>query len=414
MRLEMVAELCPALTPEQRTAVLYDWRIIGRDDQQPPDGEWSIWLVKAGRGFGKSRTGAEATIDVAYRQPGIRIALVAPTASDVRDVMIEGESGIMACSPPNFTPLYEPSKRRLTWPNGSMATTFSAEEPARLRGPQFAFAWCDEAAVWKYAASWDNLMMGLRLGKHPQCVVTTTPKRTPTMKVIESMPGLVVTRGRTFDNSSNLAPTFLTTLMSRYEGTRLGRQELDGEDLVDDPDALWQRDTIDSRRVPEHPELARIVVAIDPAVTSGQDSDETGIIVAGIGTDKRGYVLADLSGRYTPDKWARVAIDAYREWQADRIVAESNQGGDMVSHTLRTVDQDVPVKLVHASRGKVARAEPVSALYQQGKVSHVGSHARLEDQLCTWTLGQASPDRLDALVWALTELILSRSEVAFG
>jgi predicted phage terminase large subunit-like protein len=234
------------------------------------------------------------------------------------------------------------------------------------------------------------------------------------MAAIESMPGLVITRGRTFDNASNLAPTFLSTLMTRYAGTRLGRQELEGDDLVDDPDALWQRDVIDAKRVPDVPELARIVVAIDPAVTSGQDSDETGIIVAGIGHDKRGYVLADLSGRYTPDKWARVAIEAYREWQADRIVAESNQGGDMVSHTLRTVDQDVPVKLVHASRGKVARAEPVSALYQQGKVSHVGSHARLEDQLCTWTLGQASPDRMDALVWALTELMLSRSEVAFG
>jgi predicted phage terminase large subunit-like protein len=328
--------------------------------------------------------------------------------------MIEGESGIRSVAPPWAVPVYEPSKRRLTWPNGAMAVAYSADEPDRLRGPQHSFAYVDEAAAWRYPDAWDMLMMGLRLGQRPQVVVTTTPKPVPLMRTIEATPGCIVTRGRTMDNAINLAPTFLTALMARYEGTRLGRQELEGEDLVDNPDALWSRAGLDDRRVRDVQELARVVVAIDPAVTSRDDSDETGIIVAGVGHDRRGYVLADLSGRYKPDEWARIAIGAYHEYKADRIVAEANQGGEMVQHVLRTVDADVPLRLVHASRGKVARAEPVAALYEQGKVSHVGAHAKLEDQLCTWQPGMASPDRMDALVWAVTELMLGRGEVAFG
>lgn len=413
-RKRIIYELRHQLTPEQRLAIAYDWSIMGRDDQQPPPGDWPYWLIRAGRGYGKTRCGAEWVRMVAEANPRARIALVGPTAADVRDVMIEGESGIMGVAPPWARPVYEPSKRRLTWPNGALATAYSADQPDRLRGPQHTHAWTDELAAWRYPDAWDMLMMGLRLGDHPQCVITTTPKPVKLMKQVQSLPGIVITRGRTVDNASNLAAGFLTALMVRYEGTRLGRQELDGEELEDNPDALWTRDGIEDKRMRESPELVRLVVAIDPAVTSGEDADETGIVVAGVGHDKRGYVLADLSGRYKPQDWGRIAVDAYREWKADKIVAESNQGGEMVSHVLRTVDSSIPVRLVHAKRGKVTRAMPVAALYEQGKVSHVGVHARLEDQLCTWSMGQASPDRLDALVWALTELMLSRSEVAFG
>ena len=258
------------------------------------------------------------------------------------------------------------------------------------------------------------LMMGLRLGSRPQVVCATTPKNVPLLKTIRTSPGIVLTRGKTLDNAANLAPSFLTGLMARYEGTRLGRQELEGEDLDDNPDALWQREAIDRTRVREAPALVRVVVAIDPAATSGADSDETGIVVAGLGADGRGYVLADRSGRFKPDAWARRAVEAYHEWKADRIIAEGNQGGEMVGAVLGTVEQGLPIRIVHATRGKVTRAEPVAALYEQGRVSHVGSLAQLEDQLCTWTAGGPSPDRLDALVWALTELMLGKGELAFA
>jgi phage terminase large subunit-like protein len=368
--------------------------------------------VKAGRGWGKTRTGAEWVRSIS--RPGARIALVGPTAADVRDVMIEGESGILAVCDTENVPVYEPSKRRLTWPNGAIATAYSAEEPDRLRGPQHTHAWCDEAAAWARPDTWDMAMMGLRLGDHPQVVVTTTPRNVPLMRTIQASPGLIVTRGRTLDNAANLAPSFLTGLMARYKGTRLGRQELEGEDLNDNPDALWQRDAIDGTRVREAPDPRRVVVAVDPAVTAKDDSDETGIVVAAIGVDGRGYVLADRSGRYKPDEWARVAMRAFDEFKADRIVAEGNQGGDMVAHVLRTAWADAPIRIVHASRGKVARAEPVAALYEQGRVSHVGAFPLLEDQLTGWSPGGPSPDRLDALVWALTELFLGKGELAFA
>jgi phage terminase large subunit-like protein len=414
LRLRLIHELSHHLTPRQRQELAYDWRITGRDEQLPPDGDWTVWLITAGRGFGKTRTGAEWVRMIAESTPSARIALVGPTAADVRDVMVEGESGIRAVAPPWAQPVYEPSKRRLTWPNGAMATTYSADEPDRLRGPQHGFAYCDEVAAWRYPDAWDMLMMGLRLGEQPRVVATTTPRPVALMKTIKEWPGCHITRGRTADNAANLAPTFLTALMAKYEGTRLGRQELDGEELEDNQDALWQRGTLDTYRTREVPQLVRVVVAIDPAITSGSESDETGIVVAGVGIDGRGYVLADLSGRHKPDAWGRVAVGAFGEYKADRIVAEANQGGEMVSHVLRTIDRDVPIRLVHASRGKVARAEPVAALYEQGRVSHVGVMPRLEDQLCTWSHGMASPDRMDALVWALTELMLGKGEVAFG
>jgi phage terminase large subunit-like protein len=328
--------------------------------------------------------------------------------------MIEGESGILAVCPEWERPVYEPSKRRLTWPNGAMATAYSAEEPDRLRGPQHTHAACDEVAAWARPETWDMLMMGLRLGVHPQVVCATTPKAVPLLKAMRSSPGVIVTRGKTLDNAANLAPSFLTSLMARYEGTRIGRQELEGQDLDDNPDALWSREAIDRLRVREAPELARVVVAIDPAVTSTAESDETGIVVAGLGTDGRGYVLADRSGRFKPDAWARRAVEAYHEHRADRIVAEGNQGGEMVTHVLRTAWPDAPVRIVHATRGKATRAEPIAALYEQGRVSHVGGLPQLEDQLCTWMPGGSSPDRLDALVWALTELMLGRGELAFA
>jgi len=393
-------------------ALAWCWPAHARPDQLPPRGPWSTWLIKAGRGWGKTRVGAEWVRSVA--KPGARIALIGPTAADVRDVMIEGESGILAICEPWNRPIYEPSKRRLTWKNGAMATAYSAEEPDRLRGPQHTHAWCDEVAAWGDPDTWDMAMMGLRLGTRPRVVATTTPRMVPLMRTIQASPGVIVTRGKTLDNAANLAPSFLSGLMARYEGTRLGRQELEGEDLDDNPDALWQREGIDACRLREAPELVRVVVAIDPAATSKDSSDETGIVVAGLGADGRGYVLADRSGRFKPDQWARRAVEAYHEHRGDRIVAEGNQGGEMVAHVLGTVEAGLPLRIVHATRGKATRAEPIAALYEQGRVSHVGSLPQLEDQLCTWMPGMASPDRLDALVWALTELMLGRGELAFA
>jgi phage terminase large subunit-like protein len=406
------AEILARATPDDRKRLAWAWEAWARPEQLPPTGDWSIWLVKAGRGFGKTRMGSEWVRSVAT--PGARIALVGATAADVRDVIIEGESGILRVCPPDERPLYEPSKRRLTWPNGAIATAYSAEEPDRLRGPQHSMAYCDEVAAWAHPEAWDMMLMGLRLGDRPRVVATTTPRTVPLMRTIQASPGLVVTRGRTLDNAANLAPSFLTGLMARYEGTRLGRQELEGEDLDDNPDALWSREVIDACRLREAPDLVRVVVAIDPAVTSNADSDETGIVVAGLGADGRGYVLADRSGRFKPDAWARRAVEAYHEFKADRIVAEGNQGGEMVAHVLGTVEAGLPLRIVHATRGKATRAEPIAALYEQGRVSHVGGLPQLEDQLCTWTPGGSSPDRLDALVWALTELMLGRGDLAFA
>jgi phage terminase large subunit-like protein len=379
-----------------------DWRLKARPSQLPPPGDWTAWLILTGRGWGKTRCGAE-WIRSQVMAGCSRLTLVGATAADVRDIMVEGESGILAISPNHDRPEYQPGLRRLTWKNGAIATCFSADEPDRLRGPQHDGAWCDEIASWRYPDAWDMLMLGLRIGKNPRVVATTTPRPVKLIRGLLAREGkdVVVTRGRTIENVANLAPAFLSESMRRYEGTRLGRQELDAEVLEDVPGALWQRDWIDRDRVSVAPELKRIVVAIDPAASSSEGSDETGIIVAGVGGDGHGYVLEDLSGRYQPQAWAARAIEAYRRHQADRIVAESNNGGEMVAATLRTVDPNVSFMAVHASRGKVIRAEPVASLYEQRRVHHVGTLAALEDQLCAFTTDYdrgrgGSPDRLDA------------------
>jgi len=371
-----------------------------------------VWLLLAGRGFGKTRTGAEYVRVAVEEGRARRVALVAPTASDARSVMVEGESGLLSISRRRWRPIYEPSLCRLTWPNGAIATTYSADEPNRLRGPQHDLAWCDELAAWRYPAAWDMLMFGLRLGEDPRVVVTTTPRPIKLIRDLLADPKVVTTRGRTVENRANLAPAFLEQIVKRYEGTRLGRQKLDAEILDDMPGALWQRGLIEAARTSAAPDLARVVVAIDPAAASSDGADETGIIVAGRDSGGHGYVLADASGRYAPAEWARTAIAAYRAHGADRIVAEINNGGEMVEATLRMIDPNVPFGAVRASRGKVARAEPVAALYEQGRVHHIGALPQLEDQMCAFSSGfdrQAagySPDRVDALVWALTELLV--------
>ncbi len=412
---QLIAEIDDAPLPDDEAcAVLDDWSVWARASQLPPAGAWRIWLLLAGRGFGKTRSGAEWVREQAESGAAQRIALVAPTARDARLVMVEGESGFLAIAPDAMRPVFEPSKRLLTWPNGAIATLFSADEPDRLRGPQFDAAWCDELAAWRYPAAWDMLMMALRLGENPRAVVTTTPKPVKLIRALLASPDCAVTRGGTRENANNLAPGFLAAILKQYEGTRLGRQELDAELLEDMPGALWSRDRIERARADEAPVLRRVVVAIDPAVSSGEDADETGIVVAALGQDSHGNVLDDLSGRFSPHDWASRALDAYRAHRADRIVAEVNNGGAMVEATLRVLDAGVSYKPVHASRGKLARAEPVAALYEQGRIHHVGAFPALEDQMCAFTGGPlshlASPDRVDALVWALSELMLHSAE----
>lgn len=360
-----------------------------------------------------------------------RIALVGATTSDVRDVLVEGESGILQKSPPWFMPRWQASKGRLTWPNGAQAFTYSAEEPERLRGKQHDAAAADELASWKYSETWDQLMFGLRLGSDPRCVVSTTPRPTPIIRSLARRaldPNDVrIVKGSTYENKANLAKTFVDKIIRRYEGTRLGRQELYAEILDDNPGALWKRDQIDSLRVEAIPELVRVVVGVDPAVSNDANSDETGIVVAGLGKDGHGYVLDDRSLIASPAQWAKEVVAAYHSRKADRIVAEINNGGALVESAIRTVGRDVAYKGVHASRGKAIRAEPIAALYEQGRVHHVGAFAKLEDQLCQWDpampVGRKSrseqsegegvlksPDRLDALVWSLTELMLEGND----
>jgi len=395
------------LSDEEALALLYDWAFWARPKQRAPRGRWFVWLILAGRGFGKTRTGAEWVRAQVENHGRRRIALVARTAADARDTMVEGESGLLACCPPWSKPKYEPSKRRIRWPNGAIATTYSGDRPDQLRGPQHDAAWADELAAWRYPEAWDQLLFGLRLGPDPRVVVTTTPRPTPLIVALLADPRACVTRGTTLENRANLAPTTLEALLQRYEGTRLGRQELYAEVLTDHPGALWHRDALDAARVARAPDLVRVVVAVDPAVSHGEGSDETGIVVAALGADGDGYILEDASLRASPARWGGRAIEAYRRHAADRIVAETNQGGEMVTLTLRTIDPAVPVRPVRATRGKRTRAEPVAALYEQSRVHHVGAWPELEDQLCQWTPGAPSPDRLDALVWALTELLLS-------
>ncbi len=404
------ATILKELSANEAAEILEDWRFWARPDQIAPEGDWRVWLILAGRGFGKTRCGAE-WVHEQIRQGRERIALVGETKADVRDVMVEGESGILATAGRN-RPLYEPSKRRLTWPNGAIGVCYSGDEPDQLRGPQHDAAWLDELAKYRYAEeTWSNLDLGLRLGESPQAVITTTPRPVQIMRELVADELVTVTRGSTYDNLQNLAESFAKRIVERYEGTRLGRQELHAEILDDVVGALWSREMIDAHRLRETPpHFERIVVGVDPAVTSGEDADETGILVVGM-IGNRGYVVEDLSGQYTPQEWAIQAIKAYYKYNADRIVAEVNQGGDMVEHTIRTVDRNVSYKAVRAARGKILRAEPIAALYEQGRIHHCGTFAPLEDQLCMYTHeSRDSPDRLDALVWALTDLMIGKND----
>ena len=404
------ATILKDLSANEAAEILEDWRFWARPDQIAPEGNWRVWLIMAGRGFGKTRCGAE-WVHEQIRQGRERIALVGETKADVRDVMVEGESGILATAGRN-RPLYEPSKRRLTWPNGAIGVCYSGDEPDQLRGPQHDAAWLDELAKYRYAEeTWSNLDLGLRLGESPQAVITTTPRPVQIMRELVADELVTVTRGSTYDNLQNLAESFAKRIVERYEGTRLGRQELHAEILDDVVGALWSREMIDAHRLRETPpHFERIVVGVDPAVTSGEDADETGILVAGM-IGNRGYIVEDLSGQYTPQEWAIQAIKAYYKYNADRIVAEVNQGGDMVEHTIRTVDRNVSYKAVRAARGKILRAEPIAALYEQGRIHHCGTFAALEDQLCMYTHdSRESPDRLDALVWALTDLMIGKND----
>jgi len=398
-----IQEALAGLTDHEVLALLYDWELWARPEQIPPAWDWRCWLILAGRGWGKSRTGAEwVRIQVRTNQ---YVNLIGATADDARDIMIEGESGILAICPAEERPRYLASKRQLAWSNGAKSLIFTADEPERLRGKQHMRLWADELASWRYPEAWDQAMMGLRLGRHPQVVVTTTPRPTKIIKDLAKAKTTHVTRGRTYDNAPNLAPEFLSQIITKYEGTRLGRQEIAGEILDDNPGALWKRDNIDAGRVLKAPDLERIVVAIDPTATAA--GDEAGIIVAGVAGDQF-YVIEDASQHGSPLQWASAAITAYHKFKADRIIAEVNNGGEMVEQTLRTVDRQIPYTAVHASRGKLTRAEPVAAFYEKGQGHHVGAFPLLEDEMCQWEPGADSPNRMDALVWAGTELIVNR------
>ena len=398
-----------SLNRRQQQDVLYHWNFWARPEQRPPAGDWSIWLIMAGRGFGKTRAGAEWVRQIAECDGSARFALVSANYAETRTVMVEGESGLLSIAPPKQRPNWEPSLKRLTWENGAQAHLYSAAEPEGLRGPQHSHSWCDEIAKWlnnagQAEAAWDNLKMGLRLGYRPQMVATTTPRPVPLVRALAGGEA-VITRGRTQDNDLHLPVAFLTAMEGDYGGTRLGRQEL----------APSNR-SLDFARDEREVGFARIVIGVDPPASA--KGDACGIIVAGLGADGKAYVLADTSvEKASPETWARKVADAADRYDADRVIAEANQGGAMVKSVLHAAKISLPVKLVHASRGKVARAEPVAALYENGRVHHVGAFPQLEDEMCGLLVGGGyegpgrSPDRADALVWALTELMLGKSRV---
>jgi len=410
---------------EQReiAASLFDWEgEFARPEQCEPEGPWFIWALNAGRGFGKTRTGAEWIRKEALRAPGRRGGIIARTAADIRDVMIEGPSGILACCAPWEMPKYEPSNRRLIFPNGSKVLCRSAEKPDSIRGPEFEFAWADELASWvRLRASWDNLMYTLRAGPKPRLCITTTPRPLRFLKELYARDHTVVTGGSTYDNQRNLAPSFFDEVIEKNAGTTKGQQEIFAKILDEADGALWGRKLFDDHRLGAGevtPDLDRIVVAVDPNTTTGEDADEVGIVAAGRSWHRnaRGkltshfYVLQDESGDMGPLQWSHKVLDVFDAQSADRIVGEVNNGGELVEITLRTVREEFPYKAVNASRGKAIRAEPIVGLYEQGRVHHVGYFTDLEDQCCNFVPGQSdySPGRLDALVWAITELMGSK------
>jgi phage terminase large subunit-like protein len=393
------------LSARELAALQYNWPFWARPEQLPPPGDWRYWMVLAGRGWGKTKCGAEWVRAMA--RVSRHITVVGATANDARVVMVEGESGILACCPPSERPKYMAHKGELHWPNGAKSQVMSADEPERFRGKQHEIVWADETASWRYPDAWDQLMMGLRLGR-PRALITTTPRPTPLIRRLMADPATALVRGSTYDNRANLAAEFFDSVIRRYEGTRLGRQELMAEVLTDNPGALWQRGQIDALRVSAPPvEPTRVVVGVDPAATAGEDADMTGIVVCALGRDGRGYVLADHTLRASPDEWARKVVWAVSHYQADRVVVEVNNGGEMCTAVMRHAAPNLPITSVRASHGKYARAEPIAALYEQGKVSHVGDLSALEDQMTDYVPGQGSrsPDRLDALVWALHHLM---------
>jgi phage terminase large subunit-like protein len=421
-RAETLARMAPqdagtliAALPEAEAIQLdTDWRFLARAEQIAPAGQWRTWLVMAGRGFGKTRAGAEWVRGLAEGDGRLRIALVAATMHEGRTVMIEGESGLIEIAPPPMRPRWEPSRRRLSWPNGAQAFLYSAAEPEMLRGPQHHVAWADEIAKWPNGeAVWSNLLLGLRLGGSPRVMATTTPRPVPLLRRILAGEGVHVTRGRMRDNIANLSTRFRDAVTDEYGGTRLGRQELDGELIEEAAGALWTRDGIEAARVRVAPELIRVVIGVDPP--AGTEGDACGIVVVGLGADTCGYVLEDASiAGARPEGWARAVAAAAERHRAERVVAEANNGGAMVASVLLAAQETLPVSLVHATRGKAARAEPVSMLYGRGRVAHAGAFPDLEDQMCGLIAGGGyegpgrSPDRADALVWALSELMLGR------
>lgn len=413
-------EVLRSLPEDQVEQLAYCWELTARPSQLPPPGDWLTWLVLAGRGWGKTLVGSQMVrAEVESGRAG-RLAIVGATAADVRKYCVEGETGLLAVSPPWFRPIHEPSKTRVVWPNGAVAQLLTAEEPDRLRGDNIHFAWLDELASYQDPDhAWEQVQFTLRLGPRPRSIVTTTPRPVPIITrrlTPEKNPTVVVTRGRTLDNP-NLPQSFVDSLLMQFGSSRLGRQEMDAEILTDNPSALWKLDDIDETRVRNTPELRRIVVAIDPAVSTNRHSNETGIVVAGVGDcyckgtpELHAFVLGDYSGIFTPAEWAREVRAAYSRHRADRVIAEVNQGGDLVEENLRANGAgNLPITKVHASRGKAIRAEPVAALYEQRKVHHlfVAKLQRLEDQMTQWSpLEDAtSPDRVDALVWGLSHLM---------
>ncbi len=400
-----------------------DWPFWQRADQAEPLGNWRIWLVMAGRGYGKTRMGAEWVRAQAMAYPGARIALIGATLNEARAVMVEGESGLLSL-PYTDTPQWEPSLRKISWPNGSIATLYSAAEPDSLRGGQHHFAWGDEIAKWGHGiAAWDNLMLGLRLGFAPKAIATTTPRPVPLLKRLLNERAVAISNGRTTDNIANLAPEFISNVQSLYGGTRLGRQELNGELIEDIEGALWTRALLERQRVVNPPLCKRIFIGVDPPISA--HGDACGIIAVGLGMDDKAYVLGDHSVRgKSPEGWARAVAAAVEIWDADRVIAEGNQGGNMVESILRAADINMPVRMVHASKNKSARAEPIAALYEAGRAYHAGTFPELEDELCGMVAGGGyagagrspgvyngsgrSPDRVDAMVWAMDALILAR------
>lgn len=385
------------------------WLRVARREQVTPRGKWRVWLILAGRGWGKTRTGAEDIAHYALWNPNVRVGVIAPTFADARDVCVEGESGLLKTIPPACIAGWHRSTGDLLLFNGSRIKLYSADQPDRLRGPQHHRIWCDELCAWPNRDALDQLWFGLRLGDDPRVVMTTTPRNTEMLRelVAETDKGVRLTRGSTFDNKENLPARVLQQLKKRYEGTRLGRQELNAEILEDTEGALWLREQIDACRVKSPPELAKIVVAVDPAMSSGAKSDETGIVAAGRGLDGNIYILADWSCRASPDAWARRAIRLYEEVEAQMIVGEVNAGGDLVERLFKQIVPQIFFKPVRALRSKMDRAVPVAALYEQGRVKHVGTMAKLEDQMTKFSPAETkakSPDRVDALVWAVTEL----------